>query len=59
MLSEKSQGKQRAADPPPEVSAEIQTRELIIRFTEGIQDLTVFIGEHDAVRDVKIKVSMP
>lgn len=52
MLSEKAKGKQRAV----EVEDLIPSKELCIRFTEGIPDLTLQVGEQDAVRDIKIKV---
>jgi hypothetical protein len=58
-LSEKAKGKQRAdpisedafhrSNPPP-------PRELMVRFTDGVQDLVLHIAEHDSVRDVKAKV---
>jgi hypothetical protein len=57
-LSEKAKGKQRAesldvtSNPPP-VPAR---RELAIRFTEGVVDLMVTVGETDTVRNVKNKV---
>jgi hypothetical protein len=58
-LSEKAKGKQRAdtilddvldrGNPPP-------PRELMVRFTDGVQDLTLHVSDHDLVRDVKAKV---
>ncbi len=53
-LSEKAKGKQRAVEseaattPPP--------KDLTIRFTEGIPDLTLQVAEKDTVKDVKAKV---
>jgi hypothetical protein len=58
MLSEKAKGKQRA-DPIPEDVPEhgsLTQRELMVRFTEGVQDLVLRLTEHDSVHDVKIKV---
>jgi len=62
-LSEKAKGKQRAVDPqpipePPVTHIPDQTRDLVIRFSEGVPDLVVSVGQRDAVRDVKEKVSM-
>jgi hypothetical protein len=61
-LSEKAKGKQRA-DPIPEDAfnhgGPIPQRQLMVRFTEGVQDLVLHIAEHDSVRDVKAKVCMP
>lgn len=57
MLSEKAKGKQRAIEP--EVDGEpsqTNSRNLTIRFTEGISDLILFVTNTDAVRDVKAKV---
>jgi hypothetical protein len=57
MLSEKAKGKQRAIDP--ELDGEpsrTDSRNLTIRFTEGIPDLVLFVTSTDAVRDVKAKV---
>ncbi|KAF8517414.1 DUF2407 C-terminal domain-containing protein [Hysterangium stoloniferum] len=57
-LSEKAKGKQRADHPgvtnmmdpmPPQ-------RELAVRFTEGVQDLTLYVSEGDTVRDMKTKI---
>jgi len=57
-LSAKAQGKQRAVDPPLEDEPLSQRlRELVVRFTEGIPDLTVQVGEKDSVRAVKKTVS--
>ncbi len=57
-VSEKAKGKQRA-DPIPEGVPEdggSTQRELMIRFTEGVQDLILHLTPHDSVNDVKIKV---
>jgi len=57
MLSEKAKGKQRAIDP--ELDGEpsrTDSRNLTIRFTEGIPDLVLFVTSTDAVRDVKAKI---
>lgn len=63
-LSEKAKGKQReiqprpaAEDPVAQLDPVKQTRELVIRFTEGIPDLVITVSDTDAVRDVKRKVS--
>ncbi|KAK0212479.1 DUF2407 C-terminal domain-containing protein [Desarmillaria ectypa] len=51
MLSEKAKGKRRAVEPvEPDPHPD---RALVIRFTEGIADLTLSISKQDAVRDVK------
>jgi hypothetical protein len=58
MLSEKAKGKQRA-DPIPEDVPEhggLTQRELMVRFTEGVQDLVLRLTEHDSVHVVKVKV---
>ncbi|KAF8272756.1 DUF2407 C-terminal domain-containing protein [Lactarius quietus] len=58
MLSEKAKGKQRA-DPIPEDVPEhggLTQRELMVRFTEGVQDLVLRLAEHDSVHDVKVKI---
>jgi len=54
MLSEKAKGKQRATEPPsePEPQPEL-SRDLVIRFTEGIPDLILKVSQKDAIRDVK------
>ncbi|KAI0769097.1 DUF2407 ubiquitin-like domain-containing protein [Trametes elegans] len=55
-LSEKAKGKQRAAEPPtPEVPP---PKDLTIRFTEGIPDLTVQVAEKDTVKDVKKSIRL-
>lgn len=66
MLSEKAKGKRRAVDtsetgePSGEASNghEIITRQLIIRFTEGLPDLQLEIGKQSTVRDVKTAVGI-
>ncbi|KAI0926974.1 hypothetical protein AcV5_007627 [Taiwanofungus camphoratus] len=54
VLSEKAKGKQRAADIEQE--AEHPPKDLIIRFTEGIPDLTLQVEEKDVARNVKRKI---
>jgi len=58
-LSEKAKGKQRA-DPiledAPDLGGPIPPRELMVRFTEGVQDLLLHVTEHETVRDVRAKV---
>ncbi|KAH9485144.1 DSC E3 ubiquitin ligase complex subunit 3 [Psilocybe cubensis] len=68
MLSDRAKGKQRAVDPLPHVTddAECQdssngfpdaeSRNLVIRFTEGTPDLTVRIDKLDSVLDVKQRI---
>lgn len=57
MLSEKAKGKQRAIDPERDGEpSQADSRNLTIRFTEGIPDLFLYISSTDAVRDVKAKV---
>ena len=55
-LSEKAKGKQRALEPYEEGSPPEELVSLVIRFTEGVPDLTLHIGERDTVRDVKREV---
>jgi hypothetical protein len=55
MLSEKAKGKQRATEPPVEPEPDL-SRDLVIRFTEGIPDLVLKISEKDAIRNVKSNV---
>jgi len=52
MLSEKAKGKQRAIEPPEEPELEL-SRDLVIRFTEGVEDLTLKVSQKDSIRDVK------
>ncbi|KAK7681626.1 hypothetical protein QCA50_015359 [Cerrena zonata] len=53
MLSEKAKGKQRAVEPEDAVVEPRPAKSLIIRFTEGVRDLTVTVHEQDTVRSVK------
>jgi hypothetical protein len=58
-LSEKAKGKQRADPIPedvPDSRGPMPPRELMVRFTEGVQDLLLHVAEHDSVRDIKAKV---
>jgi hypothetical protein len=60
-LSEKAKGKQRAEPIPEDVfnnGGPIPPRQLMVRFTEGVQDLVLQVAENDSVRDVKAKVCM-
>ena len=60
-LSTKSKGKQRAVEPDSETAAgeaSAKTKPLVIRFTEGFEDLNLLVEEKDAVRDVKRKVCL-
>lgn len=69
MLSERAKGKQRAIDPPIEGPADPEcqstsseqpqeetARDLVVRFTEGVPDLTIRVSKLDRVRDVKKQV---
>lgn len=56
VLSEKAKGKQRAVDP--EINGPPDSRDLTIRFTEGIPDLILHVVEKDTVRDVKSKIAI-
>ena len=71
MLSEKAKGKQRAVDPPdddyraPGQSSLTGTeqeqdppRDLVIRFTEGVPDLTIPVDKLDSARDIKRRVRL-
>ncbi|KAH9033327.1 hypothetical protein EDB84DRAFT_1588364 [Lactarius hengduanensis] len=58
MLSEKAKGKQRAhpiSEDVPEHGGSTPY-ELMVRFTEGVQDLVLRLTEHDSVHDVKLKI---
>jgi hypothetical protein len=59
-LSEKAKGKQRADAIPVDVfnnnGGPIPPRQLMVRFTEGVQDLVIQVAEDDSVRDAKAKV---
>lgn len=57
-LSEKAKGKQRATEPEQAEFEAPPSRDLTIRFTEGIPDLTVQVAEKDTVKDVKTNVSL-
>jgi len=50
MLSDKAKGKQRAIDD------EVDSRNLTIRFTEGVPDLVLYLTSVDTVRQVKDKI---
>ncbi|KIM53458.1 hypothetical protein SCLCIDRAFT_1222777 [Scleroderma citrinum Foug A] len=54
VLSEKAKGKQRAVDPEPNGS--LDSRDLTIRFTEGLPDLALNVTDTDTVRLVKAKI---
>ncbi|KAG2138571.1 DUF2407 C-terminal domain-containing protein [Suillus bovinus] len=60
MLSEKAKGKQRAIEPPLERPSSStppdDSRELTIRFTEGIPDFKLTVRLKDTVRDVKANI---
>ncbi|KAI0647876.1 hypothetical protein C8Q79DRAFT_952372 [Trametes meyenii] len=58
-LSEKAKGKQRAVDQ--DHNALPPSKDLTIRFTEGISDLTVQVAEKDLVKDIKnhIRLARP
>jgi hypothetical protein len=58
-LSEKAKGKQRAEPIAEDVlnnGGPIPPRQLMVRFTEGVEDLVLQVAEDDSVRDVKVKV---
>ncbi|OSX56396.1 hypothetical protein POSPLADRAFT_1159803 [Postia placenta MAD-698-R-SB12] len=56
MLSEKAKGKRRASDTEDETELQHLFKDLIVRFTEGIPDLTLQVAEKDNIRDVKQKI---
>lgn len=65
MLSEKAKGKRRATelveadhDEPDAAQLEPTYRDLVIRFTEGMPDLSIKVFLRDTVRDVKRNVSI-
>lgn len=65
MLSEKAKGKQRAVEfhalstvPAQAAPSEPPSLGLVIRFTEGIPDLTCNVLEKDSIRDVKTRVRL-
>jgi hypothetical protein len=58
MLSEKAKGKQRAVDVSSSDHGdggivESRARDLVVRFTEGIPDLTVSLRQSQSVKDLK------
>lgn len=53
-LSEKAKGKQRAIEPGEEDEAPVL--QVVIRFTEGIEDLRLALAPADSVRALKQKV---
>jgi len=58
-LSEKAKGKQRAEPIAEDVlnnGGPIPPRQLMVRFTEGVEDLVLQVAEDDSVRDVKVKI---
>jgi hypothetical protein len=61
-LSEKAKGKQRAIDAEEQPTSEIDVREeaprrvFTVRFTEGVPDLELSVGEKDTIREVKRQV---
>ena len=58
-LSEKAKGKQRAdviQEDVPDRDGPTPPRSLMVRFTEGFEDLVLHVTEHDLARDVKTKV---
>ncbi|KAG8901445.1 hypothetical protein FRB99_005303 [Tulasnella sp. 403] len=66
-LSEKAKGKRRAIEPDEDVEAQgggSSSREdpglrtVTIRFTEGVEDLTLVISDTDTVREVKKKIRL-
>lgn len=60
-LSDKAKGKQRALDSvaDPQANVEVpKTKPLVVRFTEGIEDLSLQVEQKDTVREVKRKVRL-
>ncbi|TFK90537.1 hypothetical protein K466DRAFT_484587 [Polyporus arcularius HHB13444] len=55
-LSEKAKGKRRAVES--EAATTPPAKDLTIRFTEGIPDLTLQVAEKDTVKDVKAKIRL-
>lgn len=45
-------GQRDSSDPPKPAS-----RDLVVRFTEGMPDLTVVVNKEDSVKDIKRRVS--
>lgn len=58
MLSEKAKGKQRAVESAVAASPPEEPKKLVIRFTEGVPDLALHVGEHDTIRDMKCNVCL-
>lgn len=60
MLSEKAKGKQRAREPQDSTASSLTgtagTKPLVIRFTEGIPDLTLEVHPSETVKDAKENV---
>ncbi|KAJ8518441.1 hypothetical protein ONZ45_g4488 [Pleurotus djamor] len=56
LLSDKAKGKQRATEQPDIENVQIPSKELVVRFTEGVPDLTLAMGPTDLVRDVKKQI---
>jgi len=54
-ISEKAKGKQRAMEPSLDTPPE-ETRDIVIRFTEGIPDLPLQVGQSESVRDLKKRI---
>ena len=59
-LSAKAKGKQRAVDPEDEVNKELSTdtgpNEVIVRFTEGIPDVSFALDSSYSIQDIKLLV---
>ncbi|KAI0059584.1 hypothetical protein BV25DRAFT_1860190 [Artomyces pyxidatus] len=53
-MSDKAKGKRRAVDIAPEPQP--SSRQLMVRFTEGIPDLILPVGDRESVRDVKANI---
>lgn len=58
MLSEKAKGKQRDVGPTDAPPSSSEPKKLVIRFTEGVPDLTLYVEENDTIRDIKRNVSI-
>jgi hypothetical protein len=60
MLSEKAKGKQReidlSLDQPSTSTPPDDSRDLTIRFTDGVPDLKLTVCPNDTVKDVKANV---
>lgn len=68
-LSEKAKGKQRAFPLSSSIASttsqststadvEQLSRDLVVRFTDGLPDLIIIVEKEDLVKDVKRKVSL-